>query len=340
MDTVSASRTDRTYARWLQTSLNHAMGLRLPLDGNIGPKTRSALRDFQRRSGLKVDGTVGPLTEAALIRAGAAAPRASVKAIAAVPVVTDFLKDRAALRAASLAPAAAVPIVASWPKLRRRVARIYNRLGGLMQRLGEETQVMLPAVLSVWSVECGNLEHTRGRAVIRFENHLLYRLWGTASGGTYSQYFQHGGHSGVSGKAWEHHAFRETPAAPFIALHGDQEREYRALQLAAQLAGPDIAYRCISIGGPQILVSNHRLLGYGGPADMVSAFQDDERWHVLGFFDFCQRQPAPTPGGLMQALRARQWDVFARYYNGPGQVPVYSALLADSFTEAAALRAS
>ena len=57
------------YVRWVQSALNQIMDLRLPLDGLMGPATRSALRSFQKREGLPVDGIVGPGTRRALIAA-------------------------------------------------------------------------------------------------------------------------------------------------------------------------------------------------------------------------------------------------------------------------------
>ncbi len=41
-------------------------GYDLPVDGDFGPRTDTAVRDFQRRSGLEADGYVGNLTFAAL----------------------------------------------------------------------------------------------------------------------------------------------------------------------------------------------------------------------------------------------------------------------------------
>jgi peptidoglycan hydrolase-like protein with peptidoglycan-binding domain len=49
--------------RWVQSTLNKILGLRLPLDGVMGPETRSAIRSFQQKQGLPVDGVVGPETE-------------------------------------------------------------------------------------------------------------------------------------------------------------------------------------------------------------------------------------------------------------------------------------
>jgi murein DD-endopeptidase MepM/ murein hydrolase activator NlpD len=64
------------YNRWVQTALNRVMGLHLAVDGIVGPKTRSAIRSFQQKQGLRVDGIVGPITESALIRAAGLPPGA------------------------------------------------------------------------------------------------------------------------------------------------------------------------------------------------------------------------------------------------------------------------
>lgn len=57
------------YVRWVQSTLNQVLGLRLPLDGVLGPETRSALRSFQQKQGLPADGIVGPETERLLMGA-------------------------------------------------------------------------------------------------------------------------------------------------------------------------------------------------------------------------------------------------------------------------------
>ena len=60
------ARNSPEFVRWVQDSLNRVMGLRLAVDGIMGPMTRSAVRSFQQRRGLMVDGVVGPMTENAL----------------------------------------------------------------------------------------------------------------------------------------------------------------------------------------------------------------------------------------------------------------------------------
>ncbi len=250
---------------------------------------------------------------------------------------TTYLRDAAHLQQMPLSPANSLPIDPTWPVIQRQLASTRNRLGGLMQSLAAEVQVELPAVLAVWQVESGGRAHTPGAAVIRFENHLFYKLWGQANQQLYGQLFRHGGFAGQPGKSWEGHQFRERPGTAFEQLHGSQEREYRALALALRLAGDDLALRAISVGGPQIVGSNYRMIGYPTPRAMYDAFQLDERYHVLGFFDFCRAKLAPHPGDLIAALRERRWADFAHYYNGPGQVAVYGARLREAYSAAALL---
>lgn len=55
------------YVRWVQTMLNQALNLRLPVHGMLDVQTRSAVRSFQEKNGLPVTGIVGPDTERALM---------------------------------------------------------------------------------------------------------------------------------------------------------------------------------------------------------------------------------------------------------------------------------
>lgn len=55
--------------RWAQDCLNRIAGTALPVDGVMRPPSRSALRAFQRREGLRPTGILGPDTRSALRRA-------------------------------------------------------------------------------------------------------------------------------------------------------------------------------------------------------------------------------------------------------------------------------
>ena len=80
------NRRSATYTRWVQQALNKVLGLRLTVDGVIGPATRSAIRSFQQKHGLAADGIPGPRTEQALIQAGA--PSIAGNNIVTMPQVT------------------------------------------------------------------------------------------------------------------------------------------------------------------------------------------------------------------------------------------------------------
>jgi len=256
-------------------------------------------------------------------------------------VAGTFLKDIGRLEQVALAPAAAIAVDGRWHATRKAMAETYNRVGGLMAAAAAELGVEVASALAVWRVESGGRKHTRGRAIIRFENHLLFRLWGKNHQTEYDRHFRHGGHAGQDGRAWQHHQIRDGADRPFAALHtGKQANEYRALALAKRLAGESLALQCISIGGPQILIRGFRTVGYDTPRQMYDAFQASERWQVLGFFDFCRTKHAPRRGELVGYIRARDWHRFARFYNGAGQVERYGARIAAAYREATTLLAT
>jgi hypothetical protein len=68
---ASPSAAAPEHVRWLQSTLNRAMGSALPIDGIMSPALRGTIRDFQQKAGLPASGYVGPDTEAALRRVGA-----------------------------------------------------------------------------------------------------------------------------------------------------------------------------------------------------------------------------------------------------------------------------
>lgn len=123
----------------------------------------------------------------------------------------------------------------------------------------------------------------------------------------------------------------------FRVYHGDQDKEYKALAVAIDLAGEEKAYQAASIGRPQILMRGHSLVGYPSAKAMYQAFQAGERAHVLGFFDFCLNKLAPGKGDLAAYMRDRNWKSLARYYNGPGQVDVYAPRFKSAYETAVSL---
>lgn len=78
--------TTSSHVRWVQSSLNRAIGAGLIVDGIMGPRTRAAIRRFQQRQGLRPDGIVGPQTHGALLAHGVRPPS---RATAPAPPVSS-----------------------------------------------------------------------------------------------------------------------------------------------------------------------------------------------------------------------------------------------------------
>jgi subtilisin family serine protease len=254
-----------------------------------------------------------------------------------------FLRDVPRLASAALAAGQPVAVPASGTA--RAVAQTYNRIGGIVTALATELGIEPAAVLAVWQVESGGRAYTAGRTVLRVENHLVYRRWGAQNRNTFDQHLQFGTHPPLSAtdtfcgskcdQPWRCHRSRQSPTDDLTCDHTSQQREQDVLALVTRLAGEEIALQCSSLGGPQILGSNHAQLGYASAVAMRDAFIADERWEVIGFFDFCRRD-----NRLISALHDRRWADFARIYNGPGQVQRYGQLVEDAYTHAAALLAA
>ena len=249
----------------------------------------------------------------------------------------SFFKDDPVLQHAPLVPTNPVTIQTSWPLAKRCIAATYNRLGGLMHALATKTGMKVEAGLAVWYIESSGRTHTPNQAILRFENHLFFNEWSANHTASFDQHFQFGGRAGIPGKSFRNHKFRANTSAPFLPVHTNQDSEYAALALATSLGGAEAADRSASIGGPQIVGSGFAMLGYASAKAMFAAFQASERAHVLGFFDFCAQKAAPHKGDLIHYAIAKDWKLFAKFYNGPSNVSVYAPRIADSFALAEAL---
>jgi hypothetical protein len=243
-----------------------------------------------------------------------------------------FFKDKPSLASAALTPDKSykAPLPPSGSVL-GRLARTYNALGGLIETLAAQTGIDPVAVLAVWYVESGGRSFTAGKPIIRFENHKFFQFWGHDHAGQFDQHFQFGGHAGISGGSSKNHKFRAATAGPFATFHGDQGKEYEVMDFAAGIANREEACLSMSVGGPQIMGFNHAPCGYPSATALFDAFASDQRWHVLGFFDFVQSND------LLDDIRQQKWVQFGAHYNGDG--PTYGPLIAAAFSNKAKLKA-
>jgi hypothetical protein len=243
----------------------------------------------------------------------------------------EFLKNDSELTAISLQPDVVITPDAKTNANQRALAAIYNRLGGLLERLICKLEVEPSTVAAVWLVESGGLPFTPKRAVIRLEVHQLFELWGKRDRVAFETHFRFGGHNKQPGNPWENQEYRAQDSGNFAAVHHNQNSEYAALTLAQVIASEENAFLCTSIGGCQLMMSNYDSLGYETVRHMYDAFQQSERAHVLSFFDYCQWKAAPKPGDLLGYLRKYDWNSFAKYYNGVGQVQTYATKLKTAY---------
>jgi len=225
-----------------------------------------------------------------------------------------LLKDDTELQAGSLAFEAVLNPAPRSPELVVAAAAVFNRGGALMTRLAKDAGVDVACPIAVWLAQSAGRPFLPRRAALRFEVHQFFTRWGTWNRNEFDRYFRFGGHNLHPGHPWENHEFRSEPTSRYTSVHHNQNSEYATLTMARMLAGDPPALICASIGGPLLPLDAHDTLGYGSANEMFDAYQESERAHILGFFDYCRIRPGPKPGDLIKYLRDRDWILFARHF--------------------------
>lgn len=240
------------------------------------------------------------------------------------------IKDDPAIPGLPLAPPAPVAIPPGASALVKRLANTYNRIGGLLKHLATAQNMPVGGALAVWQVESGGADFVVDHAILRFENHKFFQHWGQHNQADFDAHFRFGGRAGVGGQPWTNHKWRPGNGA-FQIFHGDQSKEYAVFDFATNEGGKEAASLSSSFGGPQVLGSNFAILGYPNATALAQAFQESERWHVCGFYDFC------VGANAIVRIRNKQWVQFARIYNGAGQADLYGGRIKDAFDASGAL---
>lgn len=250
---------------------------------------------------------------------------------------THFRND-GRLLGVEVLPKQGLAINPNWGGSTRKMAGMYNRVGGLLEALSDISDIPVHVALGVFFVETGGREHRPGKTVIRFENHKFYDAWGKANKAEFDKYFRFGGVNSAGQPVGRHknHQFRKSVNEPFRMIHvtdyeTQQNNEYEVLDFAIKLCGDrNIPMTCISLGLSQVMGFNYKLIGYPNVGEMYDAFQANEGAHVLGFFDFC-RHVNPRMLGYIQQ---KQWVKFAELYNGTGNEQTYGRLIQDAVGQA------
>jgi hypothetical protein len=223
----------------------------------------------------------------------------------------------AELQAISLVPARKLNAPGGAGQSALNAARIWNKYGGMLEPLSARIGIDKGVAVAVIAVESGGSGMgPDGRMIIRFENHQFWIYWGKANPAAYNQHFVFN-----QSASWKGHQYRTQPNGPWLDVHQNQSSEWAAFNFASTIDAT-AAKKSISMGLVQIMGFNHKAIGYASPDAMFAAFAADEKFQLLGFFNFVKNDQRQ-----IDALRGRDYVGFARIYNGPGQPEVYGNLI-------------
>jgi hypothetical protein len=223
----------------------------------------------------------------------------------------------AELQAMSLVPARKLNAPSGAGQSALNAARIWNKYGGMLEPLSARIGIDKGVAVAVIAVESGGSGMgPDGRMIIRFENHLFWSFWGKANPAAYNQSFVFDQNA-----SWKGHKYRTQPNGPWLDVHQNQNSEWATFNYASTIDAT-AAKKSISMGLVQIMGFNNRAIGYASPDAMFAAFAADEKFQLLGFFNFVKNDQRQ-----ITALRNRDYVGFARIYNGPGQPDFYGGLI-------------
>lgn len=233
------------------------------------------------------------------------------------PAVAGYLCESPELCEVPLEVAVPIPLSRARTQLQKATVQAWNRYGGMLEPMCRAVGVPTGAAVAVLCVESSGRGFAGGRMIIRFENHIFWDQWGRANEGQYRAHFTHD-----SAKRWTGHRFRTGQGEAWQSPHANQDAEWAAFTFARGLHEMS-ALRSISMGASQIMGFNHARIGYDSALEMFDRFVADERFHILGMFDFIRG--SRTTSRMLEALRGERYEQFATGYNGSGQAAVYGA---------------
>ncbi len=165
-----------------------------------------------------------------------------------------------------------------------------------MQLAANELGVDLASVRAVTSVEAKEFGFFKnGFPVILFERHKFYTNLKTIRGQAFAD---------------KTSALRGDICNPSAGGYLGKEAEIRRLDAAIAI-DETAALMSASWGLFQLMGFNFKVCGYQSVQQMVKDMKESEDYQLAAFVKFVKNQ-----GGLLRALRAKDWAGFARLYNG------------------------
>jgi hypothetical protein len=147
------------------------------------------------------------------------------------PRAPRYLIENTELMKAPLAPNKRIPAQPASTQ-KAVIERVWNNYGGLLATLSDMLSIPVNTVVAVIAAESGgNAFGLNNRMIIRFENHIFYRYWGSQNQALFNQHFTFD-----ANKTWQGHTWRPRPEEPFQNFHGNQEQEWLVFSFARRPA--------------------------------------------------------------------------------------------------------
>ncbi len=240
--------------------------------------------------------------------------------IGGMQAIGEFFHQREDLLNYPLEPDKQVK-VPDGPSNYRRAAISWNKYGGLMKRISLELGIEVEAAMSIICVEGGGDGFDEnGRMIIRFENHVFWMFFGKFHPDVFNKHFTFNPRNRRFGHKW-----RPDEKEDWRDVHASQDAEWEAFNFARRL-DETAAMKSISMGAPQVMGFNHKVIGYDTVQEMFSNFEKDIRYHLFALFDFTKAVPR-----RIAYLQKKDFYNFAREYNGEAAPKQYEQRLLEYY---------
>ncbi len=198
--------------------------------------------------------------------------------------------------------------------------KTWNNFGNIITVISKELGIDVARALAVICVESGGSAFSSdGRMLIRFENHVFYTYYGAKSDDKKEKFDEHFAFDESSRR--NGHKYRAKKSDEWKISHNGQATEWEALEIARELGDTEALYS-ISMGAPQVMGFNYKMIGYSSVQDMFESFSKDIRYHIMALFDFIAAKSS-----RVQYLITGDFLSFAKEYNGLAAPEAYESRL-------------
>lgn len=188
-----------------------------------------------------------------------------------------------------------------------------DQRNAIIAKLAAEYGVDERVAKAVIKIESGGSGFRNGRLIMRFEPHVFKARFNAL----FQEHFQMGD------PAWSGDGHRVNIGGEWKPFHGNQDMEYQAQLIAADIA-ERAAFEAASYGAGQILGMNYKTCGYSSAKAMAHEFQQSEEAQLRAMFEYMRNR------GLIEKLKAGDLLGFASAYNGPANAATYEKLIREA----------